>query len=105
MKDDRGDLDLTKIIEDLKTELQFSGEYDNFDALITISGGAGGVDAQDWASMILRMYLRWADKRKFNADLLTTSPGEEAGIKSALIRIKGEKLYVDRKTIVFKYRA
>ena len=44
MKDDRGDLDLTKIIEDLKTELQFSGEYDNFDALITISGGAGGVE-------------------------------------------------------------
>jgi peptide chain release factor 2 len=80
-------------IEDLKTELQFSGEHDNFDALITISGGAGGVDAQDWASMILRMYLRWADKRKFDVDLLTTSPGEEAGIKSAMIRIRGEKAF------------
>lgn len=93
-KDSKEDLEsIEKIIEDLKTELQFSGEYDNFDALITISGGAGGVDAQDWASMILRMYLRWADNRKFNADLLTTSPGEEAGIKSALIRIKGEKVF------------
>lgn len=84
---------LEKGIESLKTQLQFSGEYDNFDALITISGGAGGVDAQDWASMLLRMYLRWSDKRKFDVDLLTTSPGEEAGIKSALIRIRGEKVF------------
>ena len=93
-KDSVDDLkSIEKGIEDLKTELQFSGEYDNFDALITISGGAGGVDAQDWASMILRMYLRWADKRKFNTELLSTSPGEEAGIKSAMLRISGEKVF------------
>ena len=50
-------------IENLEAEFQFSGEFDDLDALITISGGAGGVDAQDWASMILRMYLRWTDKK------------------------------------------
>ena len=82
--------DEIKIIE---TDLQFSGEHDQYDVLMTISGGAGGVDAQDWASMLLRMYLRWADKKNFKAEILTSSPGEEAGIKSALLRITGEKVF------------
>ena len=77
----------------LETELQFSGEHDQYDVLMTISGGAGGVDAQDWASMLLRMYVRWADKKNFKAEILTSSPGEEAGIKSALLRITGEKVF------------
>ncbi|MBO83708.1 MAG: peptide chain release factor 2 [Actinobacteria bacterium] len=80
-------------IENLEAELQFSGEYDDLDALITISGGAGGADAQDWASMILRMYLRWTDKKKFKSELLSMSPGDEAGIKSALLKISGENAY------------
>ena len=80
-------------ITKLETELQFSGEHDQYDVLMTISGGAGGVDAQDWASMLLRMYVRWADKKNFKAEILTSSPGEEAGIKSALIRITGEKVF------------
>ena len=80
-------------IKNLETELQFSGEHDQFDVLMTISGGAGGVDAQDWASMLLRMYLRWADKKNFKAEILTSSPGEEAGIKSVLLRISGEKIF------------
>ncbi len=84
---------IQKEMKNLETELQFSGEHDQFDVLMTISGGAGGVDAQDWASMLLRMYLRWADKRNFKADILTSSPGEEAGIKSVLLRISGEKAF------------
>ena len=84
---------IQKEIKNLETELQSSGEHDQFDVLMTISGGAGGVDAQDWASMLLRMYLRWADKKNFKAEILTSSPGEEAGIKSVLLRISGEKIF------------
>ena len=77
----------------IETELQFSGEHDEHDVLMTISGGAGGADAQDWASMLLRMYTRWSDKKNFKAEILTSSPGDEAGIKSALMRISGEKAF------------
>ena len=77
----------------IEKDLQFSGEHDEYDVLMTISGGAGGVDAQDWASMLLRMYTRWTDKKNFKAEILTSSPGDEAGIKSALLRISGEKAF------------
>ena len=77
----------------IEKDLQFSGEHDEHDVLMTISGGAGGVDAQDWASMLLRMYTRWADKKNLKAEILTSSPGDEAGIKSALLRISGEKAF------------
>ena len=77
----------------IEKDLQFSGEHDEYDVLMTISGGAGGVDAQDWASMLLRMYTRWADKKNLKAEILTSSPGDEAGIKSALLRISGEKAF------------
>lgn len=77
----------------IEKDLQFSGEHDEHDVLMTISGGAGGVDAQDWASMLLRMYTRWTDKKNFKAEILTSSPGDEAGIKSALLRISGEKAF------------
>jgi peptide chain release factor 2 len=77
----------------LEEERLFSGRYDSGDALVTVNAGAGGTDAQDWAEMVLRMEMRWAEKRGFNVELLEVSPGEEAGIKSATFRVKGENAY------------
>ena len=76
-------------------ELQqlLSGEYDSYDALLTISAGAGGTDAQDWADMLMRMLLRWAEQQGFKADVLDVSDGEEAGIKSASIQVTGQYAY------------
>jgi peptide chain release factor 2 len=70
-----------------------SGEYDGSDAIATIHGGAGGIDAQDWAEMLLRMYLRWAEREGFGTELDEVLPGEEAGIKSATITVKGPNAY------------
>jgi peptide chain release factor 2 len=80
-------------LEALEEERLFSGQYDSGDALVTVNAGAGGTDAQDWAEMVLRMEMRWAEKRGFEAELLEASPGEEAGIKSATFRVKGENAY------------
>ncbi|MGH2870106.1 MAG: peptide chain release factor 2 [Solirubrobacteraceae bacterium] len=77
----------------LEEERLFSGRYDAGDALVTVNAGAGGTDAQDWAEMVLRMEMRWAEKRGFGVELLEVSPGEEAGIKSATFRVKGENAY------------
>jgi peptide chain release factor 2 len=77
----------------LEEERLFSGRYDAGDALVTINAGAGGTDAQDWAEMVLRMEMRWAEKRGFGVELLEASPGEEAGIKSATFRASGENAY------------
>jgi len=71
----------------------FSGRYDSGDALVTVNAGTGGTDAQDWAEMVLRMEMRWAEKRGFEVELLEVSPGEEAGIKSATFLIRGENVY------------
>jgi peptide chain release factor 2 len=71
----------------------FSGDYDAGDALVTINAGAGGTDAQDWAEMVLRMEMRWAERRGFKVELLEASAGEEAGIKSATFRVSGENAY------------
>ena len=70
-------------------EQQLNGEYDANDALLSINAGAGGTDAQDWAEMMLRMYMRWAEKRGYQCDLIDQSDGEEAGIKSATIKLQG----------------
>jgi len=70
-----------------------SGEYDDSAALVTINAGAGGTDAQDWAEMMLRMYLRWCQIRGFKAELIDESPGEEAGIKSATFKVEGPYAY------------
>jgi peptide chain release factor 2 len=78
---------------ELEEERLFSGPYDAGDAIVTINAGAGGTDAQDWAEMVLRMEMRWAEKRGFEAELLEVSPGEEAGIKSASFRVSGENAY------------
>jgi peptide chain release factor 2 len=78
---------------ELEEERLFSGPYDAGDAIVTINAGAGGTDAQDWAEMVLRMEMRWAEKRGFEVELLEVSAGEEAGIKSASFRVSGENAY------------
>jgi peptide chain release factor 2 len=80
-------------LAELEEQRLFSGPYDVGDALVTVNAGAGGTDAQDWAEMVLRMEMRWAEKRGFQAELLEVSPGEEAGIKSATFLVKGENAY------------
>ena len=80
-------------LADLEEERLFSGRYDTGDALVTVNAGAGGTDAQDWAEMVLRMLMRWAEQRGFKVELLEASPGEEAGIKSATFRASGENAY------------
>jgi peptide chain release factor 2 len=80
-------------LAELEEQRLFAGEYDQGDALVTVNAGAGGPDAQDWAEMVLRMEMRWAEKRGFDVELLEVSPGEEAGIKSATFQVKGENAY------------
>jgi peptide chain release factor 2 len=80
-------------LDQLEEQRLFSGRYDTGDALVTVNAGAGGTDAQDWAEMVLRMEMRWAEKRGFGVELLEVSPGEEAGIKSGTFMAKGENAY------------
>jgi peptide chain release factor 2 len=80
-------------LEELEEQRLFSGPYDAGDALVAVNAGAGGTDAQDWAEMVLRMEMRWAEKRGFQVELLEVSPGEEAGIKSATFLVRGENAY------------
>ena len=77
----------------LEEDALFTGEYDTGDAVLEIHAGTGGTDAQDWADMLLRMYLRWASDRGFATEVLEASPGEEAGLKSATVTVKGENAY------------
>jgi peptide chain release factor 2 len=77
----------------LQEDALFTGQYDAGDALLEIHAGTGGTDAQDWAEMLLRMYQRWAADRGFDVELLEASPGEEAGIKSATLAVRGENAY------------
>ncbi len=77
----------------LEEDALFRGEHDAGDAVVTIHAGTGGTDAQDWAEMLLRMYLRWASDRGFRTELLEASPGEEAGLKSATFTVSGENAY------------
>jgi len=77
----------------LEEQRLFSGRYDAGDALVTVNAGAGGTDAQDWAEIVLRMEMRWAERRGFKVELLELSPGEEAGVKSATFRVSGENAY------------
>ena len=79
--------------EAMKLESMLSGEADGNDAYLEIHAGAGGTESQDWASMLLRMYTRWAEKHGYKVDWLEESEGEEAGIKSATIQVKGENAY------------
>ena len=92
--------EIAKLVASLEGELGrlqedalFDGQYDAGDAILEIHAGTGGTDAQDWADMLLRMYLRWAQDRGFPTELLEASPGEEAGLKSATFSVKGENAY------------
>jgi peptide chain release factor 2 len=84
---------LRRELERLQEDALFSGEYDSGDAVVTIHAGTGGTDAQDWAEILLRMYLRWAAERGFQTELIEASAGEEAGLKSATFTVKGENAY------------
>ncbi len=77
-------------VAQLEFRRMFSGDMDASNAFLDIQAGSGGTEAQDWAEMILRMYLRWAEKKGFRAELIEESPGEVAGIKSATIKIEGD---------------
>jgi peptide chain release factor 2 len=77
----------------LEEDALFNGEYDAGDAVVTIHAGTGGTDAQDWAEIMLRMYLRWAQQRGFETEVIEASPGEEAGLKSATFTVRGENAY------------
>ena len=80
-------------VSEAETEMLLSGESDARNAICSIQAGAGGTDAQDWAEMLLRMYLKWTEKRGFKAEVLDYQPGQEAGIKSATFRVEGEYAY------------
>ena len=77
----------------LKEDLRFSGPYDDHDAIVNIYAGAGGTDAQDWAQMLTRMYVRWADGHRYSVQTVDESPGDEAGIKSITLEISGDFIY------------
>jgi peptide chain release factor 2 len=84
---------LQRELERLQEEALFTGEYDAGDAVVTVQAGEGGTDAQDWAEMVLRMYLRWAERRGFRTEVLEASAGEEAGLKSTTFTVAGENAY------------
>ena len=84
---------LEKIFNQVSVGLKLNGKYDQRNAIIGIKQGAGGVDSQDWAEILFRMYKRWCDSKNFNFEIIHFSQGEEAGIKSAVIRIEGENAY------------
>ena len=81
--------ELGSTLRELEFRLMLSGEYDDHNAILALHAGAGGVDSQDWAQMLMRMYLRWAERRGFHSEVLDVSAGDEAGIKSAVIQISG----------------
>jgi peptide chain release factor 2 len=94
------DEELEPVLREVRGELSrlqedalFSGEYDSGDAVVTIQSDAGGTDAQDWAEILLRMYLRWADQRGLKTEVIEASPGEEYGMKSATFTVRGENAY------------
>jgi len=80
-------------LDELELELAFSGEYDTRNAILAIHAGAGGTESQDWAEILLRMYLRWAERRGYQAEVLDMSSGEEAGVKSVVIGISGSHAF------------
>lgn len=105
--EERGDAQRDALLEDIAKELAaadtfvagletktlMAGESDRLNAILTVKPGAGGTESQDWAEMLLRMYLRWAEQKGFRATVLDSTPGEEAGIKSATVQIEGENAY------------
>ena len=84
---------LSSRFKQLESQQLFTGDYDSRNAMLALHAGAGGTESQDWANMLLRMYLRWAERHDYDAEVLDVSPGEEAGIKSAIVEIKGDYVY------------
>jgi len=84
---------LEGVLEQAEVQQLLGGEYDGSDALLSINSGAGGTDACDWAEMLLRMYLRWAERREFKTEILDIQEAEEAGIRGVTLRIEGEYAY------------
>ena len=84
---------LRSAYERLRTSLLFGGDYDDADAFLSISAGAGGTEATDWAEMLLRMYLRWCERRGFDTEIVDRLEGEETGIKSATVSVQGRRAY------------
>ena len=86
-------VELSVTLDELEFLLMLSGEYDDHSAILALHAGAGGVDSQDWAQMLMRMYLRWAERRGYRTEVLDVSTGEEAGIKSAVVQVSGLNAY------------
>ena len=84
---------LSARLDQIESESLLAGEHDQANAIVTLNAGAGGTEAQDWAKMLQRMYLRWAERRGFKSEISDFQPGEEAGIKSASLMIKGDYAY------------
>ena len=84
---------LSSRFEQLESQQLFTGDYDSRNAMVALHAGAGGTESQDWANMLLRMYLRWAERHNYKSEVLDVSPGEEAGIKSAIMEINGDYVY------------
>ncbi len=84
---------MEKTLETLRQELRFTGKYDHNGAILRITAGAGGTEAMDWSGMLERMYLRWAEQHKISATILDRIDGEEAGIKTSVIELKGANVY------------
>lgn len=84
---------IEKMINDLEFKRMFSGEMDSHNAYLDVQSGSGGTEAQDWANMLLRMYLRWAEKKGFKVEITQVSPGEVAGIKGATVKVSGDYAY------------
>ena len=82
-----------KAVEQLKIETMLSGEYDKNNAILTLHTGVGGADANDWTSMLLRMYTRWCEKKGYEVEILDYQAGDEAGVKSVSLSVKGEFAY------------
>ncbi len=85
--------DVLATVDHLELDSALNGPHDRSNAILIVHSGEGGIDAQDWASMLARMYLRWADKRGFKAEMLDSTDGEEAGIKNATVEVKGPNAY------------
>ena len=90
---EQGMADLTQKIRALELTTVLSGEYDKGNAILCINAGAGGTESQDWAQMLLRMYLRWAERKRFRVDVIDKLDGEEAGIKNATVTLEGSHAY------------
>jgi peptide chain release factor 2 len=85
--------EVLQLLADLKKELRYNGPYDAHDVILRLHAGAGGLDAMDWTAMLLRMYLRWAEKAGYKTELIEQSTGDEAGVKSAVLSVSGVNAY------------